>query len=136
MLGRAEITGHCDHLTEAEMVAFLQAADQPWDLIVSADTFCYFGALNDLLAAAGAALAPGGRLVFTVEREDGTPGTGYALHPHGRHAHTRGCVTDGLAGAGLLLEGLDEVVLRTERGEPVHGFVVRAVSGRQTLRPR
>jgi len=136
MLGRAELTGHYDRLIEAEMVAFLQAADQPWDLIVSADTFCYFGALDELLGAASGALAPGGRLVFTVEREDGAPASGYALRPHGRYVHTREFVTHGLAHAGLLLESLEEVVLRKERGEPVRGFLVRAVTAEEPPRGR
>ena len=131
MLARADVTGHYDALIEAEMVDFLRGATEPWDLIVSADTFCYFGALDALLAAAAGALAQGGHLVFTVEREDGRPATGYVLHPHGRYAHTRDALTAGLARAGLSLRTLDEVVLRKERGEPVRGFLVEASRGRE-----
>ena len=41
-------------------------------MAISADTLCYFGALERVLSGAAAALRPGGRLVFTVEQaEDG-----------------------------------------------------------------
>lgn len=128
MLDRAEVTAYYDQLIEAEIVAHLKAAEEPWDLIVSADTFCYFGALGALLGASANALAPGGQLVFTVEAESGTTETGYVLHPHGRYAHTREYVTNGLSRAGLALQEMDEVVLRKERGEPVNGFLVCATN--------
>ena len=126
MLSRAEVTGHYDRLIEAEITAFLTAVTEPYDLIVSADTFCYFGALDELFAAAAGALAPAGELVFTVERHDGVSSDGYVLQPHGRYAHTRGGVGEALSDAGLGARSIDEVVLRKERGAPVHGFLVRA----------
>lgn len=132
MLEQAKVTGCYDELIEAEIVTFLQDAGRWWDLIVSADTFCYFGALRPLLDAVGGALAPGGRLVFTVEREDGAPERGYVLHPHGRYAHTRGAVIEELARAGLVPESVEDVTLRLERGEPVRGFLVSAKMIRRT----
>jgi len=126
MLARAAVSGHYDRLVEAEITAFLRQVDAPFDLIVSADTFCYFGALDELFGVAAAALAPGGHLVFTVEREDGPAPAGFLLNPHGRYGHTRDGVSAELRGAGLSVGGIDEVVLRRERGEPVHGFLVTA----------
>ena len=112
MLARAEETGVYDTLHEAEIVAFLQRAHERWDLIVSADTFCYFGALEELLEVLAGALAPNGRLVFTVEHWAEAAPTGYVLQPHGRYAHTRDAVNDALARAGA-----DRAERRGDRGQ-------------------
>ena len=67
MLARARARKKYDQLVEAELSAWLGSQRQAYDLIVSADTLCYFGALDQPLSAAASALRPAGRLVFTVE---------------------------------------------------------------------
>ena len=126
MLARARVTAQYDTLAEAEIVAFLDEVTEPYDLIVSADTFCYFGALEALFAALHGALVPGAHTVFTVERADDAPERGYVLHPHGRYAHAADYVLAALERFGLAPRAIDEVVLRQERGEPVAGLLVTA----------
>lgn len=73
MLEKARTRGGYDDLVEDELVAFLERHRATFDLLVSADTLCYFGDLHGVAVAAAAALRPGGRLVFTVEATDAPP---------------------------------------------------------------
>ncbi|MBK3732069.1 tetratricopeptide repeat protein [Azospirillum brasilense] len=125
MLERAAARGLYDALEEAELGAFLDARPASFDLIVAADVLCYFGALDGVLARAAAALRPGGRLAFTVERlEEGE--APWRVGPHGRYAHTEGHVRDALTAAGLTVLRFAPDTLRHESGAPVAGLVVLA----------
>lgn len=126
MLQRAASTGHYDLLVEAEIVSYLRQAAAKWDLIVSADTLCYFGALNEVLAAAAAALATPGELVFTVERTDADPADGYLLNPFGRYCHSREYLVSQLAICGLHEPVIEPVVLRRQAAHDVQGYLVSA----------
>ena len=120
-----------DGLFKGELVAFLQASPAAFDLIVSADTLCYFGALEGFAAAVVGALRPGGLLVFSAEAlADETPESGYRLLAHGRYSHLRQYVESVLRAAGLGDIALQAVILRNEGGLPVNGWLVsaRAVS--------
>lgn len=128
MLARARARGHYAELVQAELVAFLRERGRAWDLVVSADTLCYFGALEDFAAAAAAALRPQGLLVFTVEALDEAAGGDFRLHEHGRYSHRRGYAEQVLRAAGLDVREVSAAVLRTEGGEPVQGWVVAATA--------
>src|SRR5262245_33571136 len=116
-----------DELIHAELTAYLQ--QQPAasvDVIVTADTLVYFGALDAVATAAAAALRPGGVLVFTVEEEtDPSHAASYALQPHGRFTHGEPYVRSVLVEAGLDPQ-IERGELRLESGLPVAGLVVRA----------
>ncbi len=120
-----------DTLVNAELTAFLAVHPAAYDVIVSADTLCYFGRLDEVIAAAATALRPGGLFVFTVEHMTGHPSVDGAANPdyrlelHGRYCHGRAYVERSLAGAGLATE-IVEADLRMESGVPVAGLVVRA----------
>jgi len=128
MLAKAEPRAVYDELVKAELTGYLQAHLQRSDLIVSADTLCYFGALEAVFAAAHAALRPGGWLMFTVEASVGPDDAGmpFRLHPHGRYSHARAYVDTLLSGAGFNPVTLDAVHLRMESGKPVDGWLVAA----------
>jgi predicted TPR repeat methyltransferase len=131
MLEKARARGGYDELVQGELVTFLRERGRRWDLIVSADTLCYFGALEAFAAAAAASLRPHGRLVFTVEALDaagGDAGADHRLLEHGRYSHRRGYVQGVLQAAGLDVLETSGAVLRTEGGEPVHGWVVAAAA--------
>ena len=49
------------------MILRIRHEHDAFDLIVTADTLVYFGALDDVAAAAAGALRTGGRFIFTVE---------------------------------------------------------------------
>lgn len=125
MLERAAGLGLYDSLVKAELTQFLAARPWAFDAVVSADTLCYFGALDEVATAAHRSLRPGGWLVFTVEAlpHDDPP---HVLQANGRYAHAQGHVRQALEAAGFDTPTLRPDTLRTEAGEPVHGWVVRA----------
>jgi predicted TPR repeat methyltransferase len=135
MLTRAKQRGGYDALFKVELGAFLTAQPERFDLIISADTLCYFGALDAALEAAFRALRAGGHLVFTLEARVSVasnsvamaPDSGFVLTPYGRYAHAAEYVERVLRGAGFVQPGLRPVVLRSEAAEPVRGYVVSAL---------
>jgi predicted TPR repeat methyltransferase len=127
MLQRAAQRGAYDHLHKAELTAWLGDHRAQWDVVLSADTLCYFGDLGDVLAAAQGALRAGGWLLFTVEAllEDGAEAT-LRLRPHGRYVHGRAHVVAALSAAGFEAPSIAQQALRNEGGEPVAGWLVCA----------
>jgi predicted TPR repeat methyltransferase len=125
MLAHAQEKGVYDRLLKAELTDFLRRRGEAFDLIISADTLCYFGALDDVVDAAAKALRADGMLIFTLEHARGDAPPDYRLELHGRYAHARAYVERLLAGAGLAAT-IAEAHLRMESGVPVAGLVVRA----------
>lgn len=126
MLAHAREKNVYDELVRTELTAYLQDHHDAYDLIVSADTLVYFGALDDVAGAAAGALRSGGRLIFTVEEatEDAAPAT-YCIKPHGRYNHRAAYVGRVFADAGLEVD-IARAELRMENGLPVAGLVVMA----------
>ena len=125
MLAKARLRQVYDELACAELTAFIEgAAPASYDLIVSADTLCYFGDLRAVARAAARALARGGWLVFTVETATSAGDAGFRLNPHGRYSHREAYLREVLAAAGLEIGGFEPVQLRTENVKPVEGWVV------------
>ncbi len=125
MLDLAQTKGVYTDLYKAELTEFLGASPGHWQLIVSADTLCYFGSLQVLLQAVHSALMPGGWLVFSVEALEGEEDRA-EIQPSGRYAHSPGHLRSALAQAGLHLQALRGEVLRKEGGKPVDGWLVAA----------
>ncbi len=127
MLERARERKDYDELVEAELTEFLEEHPASYDLVVSADTLVYFGALEAVAAASLGALRPGGHITFTVERsEESDAPHGHRLHPHGRYSHTEAYLRRVLRAAGLDVTALREVELRKEAGKWVRGSLVTA----------
>jgi predicted TPR repeat methyltransferase len=125
MLQHAEPRAVYDQLIKAELTSFLQSQPAAYELVVSADTLCYFGDLGEVSQAAINALVPGGWLVFSVESLPDEHATDYHLFPHGRYAHRPAYVAQALKAAGFAEVALAPVVLRMEAGKPVHGLIVQ-----------
>ena len=116
-----------DELMQGELVAFLGSRPAAFDLVASADTLCYFGALASFSVAAQAALRSGGLLVFTVEAHADAAGLpDFMLHGHGRYSQSRRYVASVLHSAGWVGIETQAVVLRQEGGKPVAGWLVSA----------
>ncbi|GAA4349802.1 tetratricopeptide repeat protein [Variovorax defluvii] len=125
MLDKAAHRQVYDALAKAELTDFLRdTGPDRYDLIVSADTLCYFGALQDVLDAAARALRPQGWLFFTLEALAGDGPAGFQLQPHGRYSHREAYVRVALASAGLNGVAMERAHLRMESGKPVEGWVV------------
>jgi predicted TPR repeat methyltransferase len=118
-----------DDLIKGELTAFLQQSAGQYDLIVSADTLVYFGALEAVLSAAAAALRANGMLIFSLEENTEPDATApYRLETHGRYNHRQTYVEQLLSEVGLRPEVV-RAELRMESGVPVAGMVIRATKG-------
>ncbi len=127
MLRKASGREVYNELIESELTEFMDGAPAAFDVIVSADTLVYFGALDAVFAAASAALRTGGWLVFSLEREaEESLADGFRLNPHGRYSHTETYVRRMLKEAGLSAHRVTCDVLRKEATKPVAGLVVLA----------
>ena len=130
MLRNAHARGVYDRLVQGELVAFLDRHPNAFDVIVATDTLIYFGALEAFAAAARVALRAGGQLSFSVEAhdDDGDGSADYRLQAHGRYSHRRTYIERVLAAAGLELFEMQSLVVRTELGAPVAGWLATALA--------
>jgi predicted TPR repeat methyltransferase len=125
MLAKAKGQKAYDDLIQAELTDFLDQKSNAFDIIASADTLCYFGALEPVFKAAAGALKTGGFLAFTLEdAEDET--NNFLLNPTGRYAHARAYVRGAIESAGLDMHSLSSAILRKENSKPVSGQIVIA----------
>jgi predicted TPR repeat methyltransferase len=127
MVEAARGKGQYDELFVDELCRFMRGYRAEFDAIVCADTFVYFGALQEAFAAAAQCLKPSGLLVMTLEELPVEVGQDYRLEPHGRYSHRLGYLREVLKSSGFSLLGAETQVLRRERGEDVRGLVLSAV---------
>jgi len=125
MLAQAREKQVYDELLQVEITEYLRGCRDAFDIIVSADTLVYFGALDEVMAAAAGALRAGGLFVFTLEHGTGESGPGFRLEMHGRYTHAREYVERLLLSSGLE-PAIECAELRLETGVPVAGLVIRA----------
>jgi predicted TPR repeat methyltransferase len=128
MLAQAKEKDVYDELLQVELTGFLRDHPDSFDVIVSADTLVYFGALEEVVAAAASALRKGGVLIFTLERAVSENVQDFRLELHGRYTHAQPYAERLLTEAGLTPE-IAHADLRMESGAPVAGLVVRARKG-------
>lgn len=131
MIEKARARGGYDELVVAELCAFMSSRSGAFDVVVSADTLVYFGALEEALRAARSCLRSGGALIFTVERRDPAQDPGsdekpYRLETHGRYSHSEAYVGAALEAAGFGGISVERGILRRERGSEVMGLIVLA----------
>jgi predicted TPR repeat methyltransferase/Flp pilus assembly protein TadD len=117
MLEKAKERGVYAELVEAEAVAFLSQAGEPFDLVVALDMLGYLGDLAPLFAGVAERLAPGGLFAFSFESGAGED---YRLSPAGRFAHDPAYVERLSAER---FEGLvsSPTMIRLEANRPVAG---------------
>lgn len=137
MVAKAQATGHYTAVRVQDANEAL-AQEEPGrlDLLLSADTFIYVGALEACFAGAARALRrPGGLFAFSIEElKDGGNGggggggsgdaaAGFRLVLSGRYAH-RPAYVEGLAVRhGLGVRAKEAVVVRQESGQPISGWI-------------
>ena len=127
MLEKARLRNVYDELVEQNLATFLAQNPHSFDAVVAAETLIYFGWLDEVFSAADAALCPGGAFIFTLEQHaDRALAADYYLNPHGRYSHSEKYVRAALRRAALGVDLFREVVLRSEGGQNVRGWLVVA----------
>jgi predicted TPR repeat methyltransferase len=126
MVEKAQARQVYDELSVGELCAFMRGRPAAFDVVISADTLVYFGALEELASTARIAIRPGGVLAFTLEQLVDDNASSYRIQPHGRYAHRLGYVRQALQGGGFDTVDAREVVLRKERGQDVQGYLIVA----------
>ena len=131
MLVKAQVRNVYDDLVECELTDYLSAASDTFDLIVSADTLCYFGRLEAVLTAARGGLSSRGCLIFSLEKAAPLPARqGFCLGPHGRYSHDEDYVRAVLGESGFKITNISTEVLRQEMNDEVVGLLVTAQPAR------
>lgn len=124
MLHRARVRGGYEQLVCAEITEYCNNCDDKFDLIVCADTLCYFGDLSDILAAFNRCSQADARLIFTVEEADDS--VQHQLTVTGRYAHSSGYIEQSLSQAGMEMLSCASEDLRKEGKDWVKGLIVVA----------
>lgn len=122
MLERARALGVYDRLDRAEVVAWLEASRERFDLIVAADVLVYIGDLAPLFAAARRALADDGVFGFSIERQAGDEDAPFSLQANMRYAHSARHVRELAARHGFTVVHELEATMREDRREAVLGI--------------
>lgn len=134
MLEKAKQRNLYDTLIREELTDYLFSQFKAFDVIVSGDTFIYFGALEELLLAARNAIRDDGYLFFTAETflPEVVSGDvrGYFLGPHGRYSHSEVYLKKVLHENRFEVLSIESNFLRYENSRAVQAFVVscRALS--------
>jgi predicted TPR repeat methyltransferase len=134
MLRRAGELNLYDQLDVSDLVETLAEHQGRWDLIVAFDTFPYLGALNEVFAAAAAALRPGGLFAFSTEAAQVES---YLLRGNGRYAHGPQYIAQ-LAAERFEIIAAESAMLRREAGRAVEGgyFLLRSSRATDALNSR
>lgn len=121
MLDKARERGLYDRTECADILEFLAASTNAFDLIVAADVFVYFGDLAAIFAQAFGALRPSGYFCFSVEASEDAD---FMLLPSNRFAHALPYLRRLADGAGFSLVEVQTIPLRSENGVQVPGHAV------------
>lgn len=120
MLERARETGLFDELRNASLEEVLDAWEEPCTLMVAAEVLVYVGDPAPLMTAARRVLAPGGRLVVTVEDHEGE---GFVLQQSSRFAHSAALMRSLAAEHGLSVEVEQRFPLRKHQSSALEGIL-------------
>jgi predicted TPR repeat methyltransferase len=121
MLAKAARRQVYDILRQEELIAFMEACAERYDLIVAGDVFVYVGDLEPVFTAAARLLRPSGGFAFTVERH---AGEGFRLGDSGRYFHSRDYLVDLAGDYGFSVLRMEEVSTRREAKKPTEGLMV------------
>jgi predicted TPR repeat methyltransferase len=123
MLEQARRRDVYDELAHSDLVSFLRGHGGSFDVVIAADVLCYFGVLDEVIAATREALRPGGVIVFTVESMP-VGSDDWCLAMTGRYAHSPGYLARALTRFDEVT--IDPCEVRLEAGLPVAGLLVSA----------
>lgn len=104
-----------------DVLEYLAATPERFDLIVAMDVLCYFGDLRPLLQGCAGVLRPGAILACSVERA--SVDEGWQFHRYGHFVHSAAHLRDGASAAGMREVRITECALRREFDEDRIGYV-------------
>ncbi|MBV8613379.1 MAG: methyltransferase domain-containing protein [Acetobacteraceae bacterium] len=125
MLAGAEAKGLYAELREGDILSALDTDASTWHVVLAADLLCYFGALEEVMAAVRRRLAPGGLFLFSVETSEEAQASahGWRLERLGRFTHGAAYLRRCATSAGFAVRELTPESLRQEAGVPVSGLI-------------
>ncbi len=125
MLAAAEAKNLYSELREDDILRALDTDATTWRVVLAADLFCYFGALEEAMTTVRRRLAPGGLFLLSLETSDRAEATerGWRLERLGRYTHASAYVRNCAAAAGLVVRELTPEPLRQEAGTAVQGLI-------------
>lgn len=123
MVDLAAQSGVYDQLYQADLLAWLEAAQPAYDAVFAADVFIYVGALEEVFSAVSMLLQAGGLFAFSVEAS-ATDEAGFQLMPSLRYAHSRPYLERLALRNGMDIVQIREGVVRFDQNRPVDGFFV------------
>jgi predicted TPR repeat methyltransferase len=121
--------GDYDDLYVGDLEGFLEEAaeaGETWQLIVAADVLPYLGDVSALFRLVGDRLTAGGAFAFSTESVDAFGEVGWIVGPKHRFAHAEPYLRLALAEAGMSIESVAPIVVRSDEGAPVHGHLIVA----------
>jgi len=119
MLDKARALGVYDRLAHADIVEFLAANEERFDLVLAADVFIYVGDLARVFALLERAI---GRGVFCFSVESlGDEGAGVRLLPSLRYAHSDAYLESLASQHGFEVVAMEHAPVREEQGQLIEG---------------
>jgi predicted TPR repeat methyltransferase len=124
MLELARKRGVYDELVEADLIDYLTATSNRFDVVTASDVLTYLGDLSAFFQSVARVLRPGGLIAVAVESLEGdVKGQTYRLNATGRFSHTAQYLRSQMEGLGLSIACLRDVVMREEGSRPVPSLV-------------
>jgi predicted TPR repeat methyltransferase len=121
MIEAARARGVYDELVVGDVIKPMKDGKSQFSHVVGADVFPYIGDLNEVFDAVSTALTNNGVFAFSVESTETYP---FELHSKARYAHSERYLRELADKFGFEVVLLEDTVVRTDKGEPVKGFVV------------
>jgi predicted TPR repeat methyltransferase len=121
MIQTAKARGIYDNLIIGDLMPTLRSASECYDLILAGDVLIYVGDLTDFMPAVANALRSGGMFACSIEDFEGS---GFFLHTEQRFAHSIGYSRAVASASGLQEISASKVVLRSNAGADVMGWIV------------
>lgn len=120
MVARARGRGAYDEVVQADVVDWMEAAGETFELVTAADVFNYIGEITPVFASVHRVLAPGGCFAFTVELAPGPDPS--VLQPSLRYAHSRAHIESLARNAGFEVAAMAEHPIREDQRQPIPGL--------------
>ena len=120
MVQKAEEKHIYNALFTQDIMDFIQNTKEQFDLVISADVFCYINKLIDIFKEIHKILKPSGKFIFTVEKSlSGKT----ELQTSGRYRHALKQIEKELKAVGFTNIKNEEVVLRKEKSDNCIGYL-------------